>query len=465
MKKHLKLLFSLLLLATIFIVSCQSEDTEIAEQNPQNLRLTSDLTTLFVRIASNTTDNDFAVDSTNCAHLKMPFSIFVHDNQGDSANEFTQQVTNETQLAIASSIIGDLQYPLDYYTLIFPVTAILQNGTEVVLQNHNELQELRNNCQSDPAPDSITCINFNYPITVFNYDSDFQLANTYNIENNLEMLGFLSNLQAADYYAIDYPISVNKSDGQTLVINNNDELNEAIQAAIAECFPMINPCSNPNILINGLIVYMPFANEAKDLISYEDAVFSDNFSPTFVTDRDGNANSALSMSGQESDVLTIAETDMNHLKQGDSITVSLWFRQQLIDNISPDRIFEKSNDCNCDSGFIVGYTNAPYFGQFSQGIFDSEWSNDPNLTADTQNWHHFVVTVAPGNTVKLYRDGALRFSTIMPTLDIGEWFGNYVIGKHFKGYIDDLRVYRKTLSAEDVQTLFNLDGDNNTCVQ
>ena len=449
----------------ILIVSCQGEDSVISAENPQNLTLTSELTGLLIRVANNTTDNDFAIDSTNCAYIKMPFSIFVHDNQGDLAAEFTQQVSNSAELATAKTVIDGLHYPEDYFSLVFPVTAIMQDGTETVLQNHNELQQLRANCISDPAPDSIYCLGLNYPITIFNYNSDFQLANTYNIENDLAMLGFLSNLQAADYYAIDYPISVTKSDGQTVVvINNNDELDDAIQAAITECFP-VNPCTNPNILTNGLIVYMPFANEAKDLISNEVAAFNPDFPLVFVADRDGNANGAISMSGQESDVLSIAETDVNHLKQGDSITVSVWFRQQLIDNISPDRIFEKSNDCNCDSGFIVGYVSAPYFGQFTQGIFDSEWSNDSNLTNDTQNWHHFVVTVATGNAVKLYRDGALRFSTIIPNLNIGEWFGNYVVGKHFKGYIDDLRVYRKTLSAEDVQTLFNLDSDNNTCVQ
>ncbi|MGK4569197.1 LamG domain-containing protein [Flavobacterium sp. 3HN19-14] len=465
MKRYLKIVFPLLILAAVFMFSCQSSDTEIAEQNPQNLTLASDLTGLLIRVANNTTDNDFPIDSTNCATIKMPYAIFVHDQQGDVAVEFSQSITNTTELTTAKTVIAGLEYPADNFSLVFPVTVVLQDGTEQVLQNHHDLQVLRAGCQSDPGYDSIACLNLNYPITIFNYDSDFQLANTYTIESNLDMLGFLYNLSPADYYAIDYPIAVTKSDGQIVTINNNSELNDAIQAAIAECFPVINPCTNPNILMSGLIVYMPFANEAKDLISFEDAIRNDNFPLTFVTDRDGNANGAISMSGQEFDVLKIPETDMNHLKQNDSITVSVWFRQQLIDNISPDRIFEKSNDCNCDSGFIVGYSTAPYFGQFTQGIFDSEWSNDPNLSNDTQNWHHFVVTVAPGNAVKLYRDGELRFSTIMPNLNIGEWFGNYVIGKHFRGYVDDLRVYRKTLSADDVQILFNLEGDNNTCVQ
>ena len=38
------------------------------------------------------------------------------------------------------------------------------------------------------------------------------------------------------------------------------------------------------------------------------------------------------------------------------------------------------------------------------------------------------------------------------------------LGNSFKGYLDDLRVYKKTLDSNEVQTLYNLEGDSNTCL-
>ncbi|MNY59120.1 hypothetical protein D3C86_1955310 [compost metagenome] len=81
-----------------------------------------------------------------------------------------------------------------------------------------------------------------------------------------------------------------------------------------------------------------------------------------------------------------------------------------------------------------------------------------------------MVTVehdAPNNIdhVKMYRDGILRSSEDVSNIFLNTQTLDYIIGKNFEGYLDDLRVYEKVLTPQQVTTLFQLEGDTNTCFE
>ena len=74
-------------------------------------------------------------------------------------------------------------------------------------------------------------------------------------------------------------------------------------------------------------------------------------------------------------------------------------------------------------------------------------------------WHHVVISF-DGSFVRVYMDNQLRgvmphTATISPTLTdyIVGWMSTYGF---WKGYIDDLRFYGRTLSDSDVNALYNL---------
>ena len=84
-------------------------------------------------------------------------------------------------------------------------------------------------------------------------------------------------------------------------------------------------------------------------------------------------------------------------------------------------------------------------------------------------WHHVAVVVyeaSPPNlhdNVKLYRDGELAEIDDIGLLDLwpietGDKL-DVTIGRHFKGVIDDLRIYDRPLSEEEVRALFKLQSD------
>jgi hypothetical protein len=469
MKKYFKILFSMMALASVLFISCQHEENEIEDANPENLTKSSELTGLLQRVANSTTDNDDAIDSTTCVSVKMPYSIYVHDQQGEAALEYERTISTPEEQAQAIALIGSLHSPEDHFTLVFPITVVFANGEEQVVQSQEILDGIKAQCEQ-PDPVDIYCFNLNYPINIFGYDSNFQLANTYSIANDFALFTLLFNLNPTEYYAIDYPISITKSDGETLVIHNNIELLGAIQTAITDCNPVVNPCPNPHILTDGLIIYMPFANEARDLISGENAIINDNYPPLFVADRSGNSNSAVSFGGTSSyDFLKIPESSTNQLRQGDSLTISLWFRMQNTNPGNLEYLFQKSEGASNNTVTLAVYDgNTPLFiNEIGGGynLWDTDWNMTAALHTDTTNWHHLALTIdGDTNTVKLYRDGILRNTDENSNLNISLEAFDYYLGRNFKGYLDDIRVYRKTLSAAEIQTLYNLEGDNNTCL-
>ena len=99
-------------------------------------------------------------------------------------------------------------------------------------------------------------------------------------------------------------------------------------------------------------------------------------------------------------------------------------------------------------------------------VSDDDWNMDTSLHNDTDNWHHLVVTLDDEDgMLKLYRDGQLRNSIDFTGVSIGTEPMDYFLGQWFKGYLDDLRVYNRSLSGAEVQILYNLEGDCHTCLE
>ncbi len=467
MKKNLAFSFCFLI-AMFSLFSCQNEENTTTIDEDEALSKSSPLTNLLQRVAMVDVSSDNIIDSTNCFKVKLPVDVIV--------NNQPVHIDSEENFATVQQII-DTTDPVEVSVdLVYPITVIFADGQETVIQN----QEIRDAIVADcefgfPNQEPINCININYPITIFGYDSNFQLANTYTIDNDLELFPLIFNFSSSAYYALDYPISITKASGEVVVINNNIELLGAIQTAITECSGPIDPCFNPQVLTNGLIIYMPFASEARDLVSMNFAINNENYPPLFVADRNGTQNSAVSFGGNEYDHLKILATEMNNIEPNDSLTISIWFKMQNLDGGDQEYLFGKLGDFQNGfymSGFYaqVYDLNTPNFTAPNiNAVWDNSWQAN-NLQNDTTNWHHLVITTSRipntnDHSVKLYRDGIERNAGVFSGLFINTQVLDYFIGKDFEGHLDDLRVYRKTLTLEEVQILYNLEGDNNTCLQ
>jgi hypothetical protein len=143
-----------------------------------------------------------------------------------------QQVTllDEDDLDIIEAIFDQFPNDIDTLEIVFPITVILDDYTELVLNSQDELDALIAACENDGFPDSISCLDFEYPITFFTFDNNQQQTGTVTVNNDMELYQFLSNIGDDDFFSIDYPINVILQDGTVVQVNSNSELEDQIEA-------------------------------------------------------------------------------------------------------------------------------------------------------------------------------------------------------------------------------------------
>ncbi|MGJ8665321.1 MAG: LamG domain-containing protein [Patiriisocius sp.] len=222
-------------------------------------------------------------------------------------------------------------------------------------------------------------------------------------------------------------------------------------------------CDNPGILTEDLIIYMPFGNEVHELVS--DQFLSGG--GQLVTDRIGSSNCAIGFF-ENDDPIIIPITNDNLISQGDSFSVSLWFKMQN-DNLGDLEImFSKGSGINEGFQLAVFDLNTPLFSDRTNGygLWDNDWNQGVDIDPLNQDWHNLTVTVDESNTVRLYRDGQLKNIDENSNIDIGPDTvdGYYLNTQNFRGHLDDLRVYKRALSPNEIVTLVGLNGDCNTCL-
>lgn len=224
--------FKILLAIFVFIfsiISCQKEEIEIIENpvNFENLDPNSSLTNLICRVAQNPTSQDNIVDGSSCFSVQLPVTVIVNNQQ--------ITIANQTQYQTVQNAINAFSNDDDLVNFIYPITIKFQNFQTEIIPNKNKLDDALNRCGEDDDFDEIDCAKINYPITINTYNPNNQIANTVTIQSNSQLFNFLKSLSKSDIVAINYPISFTNPNNQIVTINNNSELQNAIEDAISSC--------------------------------------------------------------------------------------------------------------------------------------------------------------------------------------------------------------------------------------
>ena len=203
---------------------------------------------------------------------------------------------------------------------------------------------------------------------------------------------------------------------------------------------------------DGLVLYLPFNGNANDESGngHEGRVYG----ATLTTDRNGNSNSAYAFDGD--DYISFPVT--NHPTGNVEITYSMWVYFEggsawWNDFISVgEPIINRRSLMSMNKGYGLAYSadhNAVY--AYANQIKDKSFKLD--------EWNHLAVTKTLSNEVKIYINGELVREGKMSkgqnvsnsTISIGgngdlkKSKGECIIGK-----IDEVRVYSKVLTAEEI---------------
>ncbi|BCX16261.1 MAG: hypothetical protein KatS3mg098_490 [Candidatus Parcubacteria bacterium] len=166
----------------------------------------------------------------------------------------------------------------------------------------------------------------------------------------------------------------------------------------------------------------------------------------------GRVGGALNFDGTD-DYLNISSINPNN-----AITVSAWVKSNLTTGYSGVyQIVSKY------SAYILG-TNASGGKNMCFIIYTTTWQYNPCYTVnDPQNWHHFVGTYdSLTGERKIYVDGSfqgLATSTGSIYNDTGSIHiahreGSAVGTDHFNGLVDEVRIYSRALSEDEIKKLY-----------
>lgn len=176
-------------------------------------------------------------------------------------------------------------------------------------------------------------------------------------------------------------------------------------------------------------------------------------SVTGTTDRFGTANAAYSFNGTTS---YLTRTSIGHtFTQAGSFSVSIWIKKA---NSATGNVAIMSGTTaslnfiwlvQCDATKAIFGTNKQQSAWF--------WTN-ATTNYVVNEWEHYV-GVYTANTMTFYRNGVLQGTTTNTHTNVSQaslpiWIGRGVSGNYFNGSLDDIGIWNRALTPNEIAVLY-----------
>lgn len=102
----------------------------------------------------------------------------------------------------------------------------------LTIQVDSELYNLIQRAAGNGFENDLTCIDFNYSFTLVVYDEEMNVNAEQIIRNDSEFSDFLGSLEIGKSISLSYPITSVLNNGQPYIINNNEELKDALDKCV-----------------------------------------------------------------------------------------------------------------------------------------------------------------------------------------------------------------------------------------
>jgi len=226
----MKKLFLLPFFALLMLMSCQEEVVDITEPaEAETLVASSQLTSFMASASTMDGSADNIIDKASCLSVDLPVTVIV--------NGVELTIDSKEDFQVIEAIFDEFEDDNDYLEIIFPITIILSDYTEITISNKDELKSLIEECSGENEPDDdIECIDFQYPISFSVYDTAFQVIDVVTIENDRQLYRFIKRVKEGEVFAsINFPVTMVLYDGSTVMVNSNQELQSTIEEAKDAC--------------------------------------------------------------------------------------------------------------------------------------------------------------------------------------------------------------------------------------
>jgi|GEM_PF-6976691 len=216
------------------------------------------------------------------------------------------------------------------------------------------------------------------------------------------------------------------------------------------------PFTNTNAqswLTDGLVAYFPFNGNAND--ESKNGNNGEVHNATLTSDRFGNPSSAFYFNGSSS---YISIPSSQSLMLTENMTFSFWMKRMSVGGM----LLCKGDG---EGAYSIGLANDGRMGFNRQNITTMALSS----TVSPENaWVHVVITMMSGKSC-IYFDGKLNIVGKAVTLGTGT--GELTLGKinsgwpsYYGGSLDDMRIYNRALSSDEVVQLYNAESHSSNPV-
>ncbi len=227
----------------------------------------------------------------------------------------------------------------------------------------------------------------------------------------------------------------------------------------------------PANLQNGVIAFYPFNDGSINDESPNGNDLTNTTNAKATTDRSGNSNCAFEFNKFPGPIEFLTTSKSDFLNNLNSFSIVLWY--EAMDT----SIYGNSLEVLVGRG--EGLKCPDRKGEWSVGLYDcrrpafghnnSVWINRITSPYDclsevkllTNNWLH-IVAIKNNDNYKIYLNGVLNNqangnANCGTSLHLAQDLGDLFIGKEFTGMLDDILIYNRELTAQEVDELYHLD--------
>ncbi|MBG6132403.1 hypothetical protein IWQ47_003625 [Aquimarina sp. EL_43] len=220
------ILLFLPLIILLFFSSCRNEsDTFIESNENQSIKPTSKIASLMSKIAMNDGSIDNIIDNSTCFTVKLPVTVI--------ANGSEEIINSAEDFQVIEDIFAEFNNDTDELEIIFPITVIFNDHTEVSVENQIELEAIDGNCTTNN--ENIECADFKYPFEISVFNSQSELLETITFNSDKELFKFLKKLKEEDIATINFPITLIFSDNTETTITSIENLQQTIENTVDSC--------------------------------------------------------------------------------------------------------------------------------------------------------------------------------------------------------------------------------------
>ena len=225
---NFRLFIPIIIFSLFCLGGCQQEITEIIDPQPEEVFSgDSQVADLILRTSLNDGSSDNIIDGSSCISLVLPVTVVVNGKE--------VKINSQDDFKTVEHILDEFDDDDDTVKIIFPVTVVLADHSQLTINNEDDFEDLTEDCVENGDDDDIECVDFKYPLNISIYDSDNELAKVVTIDSDDELYDLMHDMDDKDFIHFNFPITVVWSNGDELVIENNDELDDVLKNAINAC--------------------------------------------------------------------------------------------------------------------------------------------------------------------------------------------------------------------------------------